>query len=218
MELSTKGVDVDEPPTGALDAASPSVPASGSRSGGRPPGVLFYLATAVAIVITLDANSRKSLGMFIIAATIWLVIAAVWLGRFALALSRSEPPMSLLQWARWLSLPFAMGLMVLVTRTDAPFDARLALSRGAMDEMAAEVISGDSAHPSWVGMYAVTELERTANGVRFVVDDSGLVRRGFAYSPEGEPELSEANYSPLWTGATFEPVGGGWWMWTETWD
>jgi hypothetical protein len=84
--------------------------------------------------------------------------------------------------------------------------------------MAAEVAAGGSTDRGWVGLYNVGEVERTANGLRFVLDDSLLSRHGFAYSQGGEPELTEANYSPLWTGSWFEPIGGGWWIWWEEWD
>jgi hypothetical protein len=200
-----------------VDAPGP-VPARPSRWRVSPPGVLFYLATATAIVIALDASSRGSLGTYLIAAPIWFVIAAAWLVRFGMAAARTRLRMPTAHWTRWLMIPVAMGLAFLVTRTDVLFDTRLALSRGAMDQMAADVMAGGSADRGWVGLYDVGEVERTANGLRFVIDDSGLYRLGFAYSPDGEPRLTQDNYSPLWTGATFEPVGGGWWLWSEAWD
>ena len=64
----------------------------------------------------------------------------------------------------------------------------------------------------------MNEVERIANAVRFVIDDSGLYRLGFAYAPDGERKLTEANYSPLWTPATVESIGDGWWSWSESWD
>jgi len=121
-------------------------------------------------------------------------------------------------WLRWLLVPVVMGSVFLITRTDTLFDARLALSRSAMDQMASQVMAGGSTDRGWVGLYNVGEVERTANGLRFVVDDSGLYRLGFAYSTDGEPTLTEDNYSPLWTGPWYEPLGGGLWLWTEAWD
>jgi hypothetical protein len=43
-------------------------PAPGSLWRVGPPGVLFYLGTAAAILIALDASSRASLGMLLITA------------------------------------------------------------------------------------------------------------------------------------------------------
>jgi hypothetical protein len=79
-------------------------------------------------------------------------------------------------------------------------------------------MAGGSIKRDCVGLYAIGEPEVTADGFRFVIDDSGLSRRGFAYSAAGEPELTESNYSPLWTGTQFQSIGGGWWYWTEGWD
>lgn len=65
----------------------------------------------------------------------------------------------------------------------------------------------------------VGQVERTANGFRFVIDDSELYRIGVAYSTGGEPVFTEDNHSPLWEGPFgFESLGGGWWLWAEEWD
>ena len=172
----------------------------------------------IAIVIALDADSRDSFGALLIAVPIWFLLAGVWFVRFVVALGRDGSRMSVAHWARWLMIPIAMGLVFLLTRTDALFDARLSLSRGAMDVMAADVMAGGSTDRGWVGLYDVGVVERTANGFRFVVDEGWLSRQGFAYSPDGEPSLTEENYSPLWTGASLEAIGGGWWYWSEAWD
>ena len=183
-----------------------------------PPGILFYLAAGIAIVIALDANSRMSFITFMIAGPIWFVIAAVWLGRFAWTVSHIQGQMAIADQVRWLVIPAAMLVVFLVTRTDAPFQTRLDLSRGALDEMAAGVMAGGTTERGWVGLYNIGEVERTANGLRFEVDDSWLYRLGFAYSAEGEPKLTEDNYSPLWAGTGIRSIGGGWWLWTEEWD
>ena len=203
-----------------MTAVASPAPASirASRWAVGPPGALFHLATGIAIVIALDANNRMSFITFMIAGPIWLLIAAAWLGRFAWTVSRIRGQMPLADQVRWLAIPVAMGLVFLVTRTDMVFQARLNLSRGPLDEMATEVMAGGSTERGWVGLYNVGAVERTANGFRFEVDDSWLYRHGFAYSPEGEPKLTEANYSPLWAGTSTESIGGGWWLWTEEWD
>jgi hypothetical protein len=183
-----------------------------------PPGAFFYLAAAVAIVIALDANSRMSFITFMIAGSIWFVVAAIWLVRFAWTVFYIHRQMRIAEQVRWLVIPAAMGLVFLVTRTDVLFQGRLDLSRSALDEMATEVMAGGPTDRGWVGLYNVGEVERTANGFRFEVDDSWLYRLGFAYSTDGEPELTEANYSPLWAGTGMRSIGGGWWLWTEEWD
>jgi hypothetical protein len=190
------------------------------RPAGRliePPGVLFYLATTIAIFIAIDASSRDSLSTFLLAAPIWLILCGYWAVRFARAATgRLRMPRA--HWIRWFTAPLVMGLVFLVTRTDVLFDTRLALSRGAMDQMAAEVMAGGSLERGWVGLYSVGEVERLDNGLRFVIDDSGLYRHGFAYAQSGEPAESSIDNGGLWTSAWYDPLGGGWWLWTESWD
>ena len=85
--------------------------------------------------------------------------------------------MSAAHWARWLAIPVALGLVFAITRTDAVKQARFDFSRGALDQMAADVMAGGSLDRGWVGLYNVGAAERTANGFWFVIDDSGLGRR-----------------------------------------
>jgi hypothetical protein len=183
-----------------------------------PPRVLFGVATTLAILMALDANSRQALVMLLIAAPLWLIVAATWLVGFLVVARRTRLRMSVADWARWVVIPVAMGLVFLLTRSHMLFDARLSLSRPALDEMAADVMAVGPTDRGWVGLYDVGTVEPTANGVRFVVDDSALYRFGLAYARDGEPELTEANYSPLWSSTGLKPLGGGWWLWTEEWD
>jgi hypothetical protein len=181
-----------------------------------PPGVLIYLATAAAIALAIDANSRGSFSLFLLVAPVWILLAGIWFVRFVGAASTKQLRSSVWHWARWLAIPIAMGLVFAVTRTGALFDTRLALSRDAMDQVAAEVMAGGSTDRDWIGMYDVSGVEQTTNGLRFVIDDSGLYRLGFAYAPEGQP--GPGGDDPLWCCEEYESVGGGWWLWTQSWD
>jgi hypothetical protein len=113
-----------------------------------------------------------------------------------------------------------MGGVLAANLADIPYDARLGLSRNAMDEMAADVLAGGPTDRGWVGLYGVGRVTRTQNGVRFVVDAAALGRWGFAYSTGREPVFidDEEEAAGLWTGAWFEPIGRGWWKWTQEWD
>lgn len=193
-------------------------PVRNSRLSVGPPGALFYGATTISVIVALDAASRPSLGRFAFVALIGLGIAGLWFGRFAIAAWRSRVRIPQAHWIRWLAVPVLLGLVAVAGYSGAVFDARLAFSRGAMDQLAAKVTAGGPMRSGWVGLYEVSEPERTANGFRFVIDDYGLYRIGFAYSPNGKPELAEDNYSPLWDFTVFEPVGEGWWLWGEEWD
>ncbi|MFL5680270.1 MAG: hypothetical protein ACJ77B_06685 [Chloroflexota bacterium] len=183
-----------------------------------PPGRVFWVVTLGAIVLALDTNTRGSLGQLFVTVPVWLLLAVAWLVRFALAVSLSRGRLALKEWAKWLAVPVALGLVFAVTRTDAVIHARFDVSRGALDEMATDVMSGGRLERGWVGLYDVGTVERTANGLWFIVDDSGLGRWGFAYAPAGEPKESDANYSPLWQGAVFEHFDGPWWIVAQEWD
>jgi hypothetical protein len=183
-----------------------------------PPGVLLISATCVSAIVVLDAASRPSLVRFAFGALIWLVIAAVWFGRFLLTVRRTRKRMPTRHWIRWLVVPVVLGLVAVSALSGAAFEARLALSRDAMDRLAADVTAGGSVGSGWVGLYEISDPEPTANGIRYVIDDSGLFRTGFAYSPNGKPQLTDGNRSPLWDFFVVKPVGGGWWLWSEEWD
>jgi hypothetical protein len=90
-----------------------------------PPGVLFYLATTIAIIVALDANSRASFEMLLLALPLWLLLAATWFLRFLGAAWTERLRLPWRHWLRWLVIPAAMGLVFVLTRYDVPFDVRL---------------------------------------------------------------------------------------------
>ena len=204
--------------TDAIEADPPERNRPARRTTGRPPGILFFATTAVAIIIAIDANSRGSFVTAMIAALVWALIAGTWLIGFWKAQSPGRPPMSRGDRRRWLAIPVALVVVFAVTRTGALKVARFDLSRGALDQMAADVMAGGSVERGWVGLYDVGAVERTGNGFCFVLADDGLSRVGLAYAPSGEPIESEENFSPLWQPAMFEHLDGPWWRFAQGWD
>jgi len=205
------------------ETVAPNESPIASRAASRPivsPGIVFYSVTLGALVLAVDANTRGSLDLLLVTAPIWLAIAIVWVLRLLLAGGRARWRLSAAEWARWLVIPLAMGGVFAITRTDALINARLDLSRGAMDAMAADVLAGGPTNRGWVGLYDVGAVDVTGNGLRFVVDAGALGRWGFAYATAGEPVFidDEEEAAGLWTGARFESIGGGWWRWIEEWD
>jgi hypothetical protein len=197
--------------------AAPSATSAGDRGGILgPPGLLFYLVVALAILIALDTNSRISLDGLLITAPFWLLLAGTWLLRFVAAVWTYRGRIPRGHWLRWLAVPALLGGVFVLTRYNVPYELRLAASRGAMDQVAAEVAAGGSTDRSWVGLYPVAGVERIPGGIRFIIDDSLLGSVGFAYSSAGQPE--NVDDDPLWCCDRFESIGGGWWRWTQEWD
>jgi hypothetical protein len=198
--------------TTPADTTARSATAPASRNGDGiygPPGILFYITTVVAILLALDANSRGAWSMAMLALGVWAVVALVWLGRFVGVVWSKRLRLPATHWLRWLIVPVAMGLVILWTRTDGPSDVRLALSRGAMDHAAADVMAGGSTDRAWIGLYPVEQVERVGNGMRFLIADSGFIDRvGMAYATDGEPDGTDGTDE-------YTPIGGGWWAWVQ---
>jgi hypothetical protein len=211
-----KGPNMTSTATASTAAEPTNVPEARDVVG--PPGFLFCAVTFGAILLALDTNSRASLGGLVQTALLWLLIAVVWLLRLALALWQARGRMSAAHWARWLAIPLVLGVIFGITSTDVVKRTRFDLSRGALDQMAVDVMAGGSLDRGWVGLYDVGIAERTANGVAVVIDDSGFGRWGFAFSADGEPRESEDNYSGLWTSAEYEQLDGNWWVFSQGWD
>lgn len=183
-----------------------------------PPGIPLFGATVVAILVAVEANSRGSFVQAVMAGVAWTVIGTVWFARFWMAQAPGRPPMTRGDRLRWLAIPVALGVVFALTRTDLVKEARFDLSRGALDDMATDVMAGGSIERGWVGLYDVGAVERTANGFWFVLADDGLSRIGLAFAPEGEPRESEENFSPVWQPAEFQHLDGPWWTFAQGWD
>jgi hypothetical protein len=184
------------------------------------PPIPLFIATLVGVGLALDGSSRESLFTVLLAGVVSLGVLIVWLPRFLSAVGRARGRLTASKWAGWLAIPLLIGTVFAVSLTEGPSDARLSMSRGALDAMAADVLAGGSTDRGWVGLYAVGRVDLTENGLRFVVNDSTLGRWGFAYSTSGEPVFidDEEEQAGLWTGAWFDSVGAGWFRWTQEWD
>ena len=191
-----------------------TVPSTSRAAPDGPPGIRFWAATLLVVVLALDANSRGSFPSLLVIGPL-IGITVVWLIRAARAPWQVT---TIRDRARWLAIPAFLVLVFGLTRSDLLKDARFNLSRGALDDMAADVMAGGPLGRGWVGLYSVDNVERTANGFRFVLADNGLSRIGLAYAPSGEPLESEANFDPLWQPAEFEHLDGPWWWFAQGWD
>jgi hypothetical protein len=150
----------------------------------------------------------------------WIALGAIWLLRVGAVLLDRRWPTEPAGQLRWLGIPLLVAVVFAVTVTDVLYEVRVALSRGAMDAMVTEVMSGGSTDRKLVGLYYVEQVQLTRNGLRFVVDDSLLGRWGFAYAEREEPDFiqDDEEAGGLWTEPSFTPIGDGWWRWSEFWD
>jgi hypothetical protein len=139
----------------------------------------------------------------------WFLLAAIWLIRFIGAAWTKRLRSPVLHWIRWMTIPFVLGAVFLLTQTTVPSDVRLSLSREAMDQAATEVMGGGSTDRSWIGLYPAERVERIANGMRFIIPGSGFIDQvGLAYSTDDFPAGTDGTDE-------YSPLGGGWWTWIE---
>jgi hypothetical protein len=174
-----------------------------------PPGIGLYGGTVVAILLALDANSIASFSIATLAFTLSTVVAGTWLIRFLAAALTTGLHMPVRHWLLWLAIPLAFAVSIGLTRTSIPTDVRLALSRGALEQAAAEIMAGGSTDRGWIGLYPAEHVERTANGIRFLIPGAGFIDQvGMAWSANGEPAGVDGT-------DVYQPLGDGWWVWVS---
>jgi len=175
-----------------------------------PPNRWMYgIAIAIALLV-LEASSRGSWLMFFLGGMGGMVLLAVWLYRFIPTLVHRRLRLTAREWGQWIGLPGLVLATYFAFLSPIPFDARLAASRAGMSAAVSELLTDADAEPGWIGLYPVERIDRYENGFRFLIWGSGFLDPvGFAYVSEGEPpRIGEDRY---------EPLGDGWWRWTESW-
>jgi hypothetical protein len=175
---------------------------------GRPTTVAVLSNALLSFVVVSTPAFRFDL--FVLTAALWMILGAYWLVRLIAMLFAAGPRQVVSNWGRW-AIP---ALIVLVAAAliwvGAPLHARLALSRGAMDEMATYVIrTGSTDVPGVVGLFDVEEVNAPEWGMRFIVGACFLDRCGFAYSPDGPPPARGEN--------SYSHIDGPWYLWDQSW-
>jgi hypothetical protein len=179
----------------------------------RPPGTRFYVAVAFAVLVGVWVSSIQDFGGALLTALIWGLLAVAWGLRLLGALVTSRAHLTVAEWARWLGVPLVLSVVFAWVQSGGPFELRLALSRAAMDQAAAEIIAGASTNRGWIGLWPVEDLERLPGGIRFIVSGCGFIDRcGFAYSTSG----SIADLADPAGENRYEHLEGNWFMWIES--
>jgi len=179
----------------------------------RGPSWISHAFAALALAYAVYAFSVPGSYFFagMLAFWVWAIVCAVWLIRLLVAavLRRTT---TFRRVGHWLVTPVVAVLAFTIVQTGAPLRVRFELSHGAMDSTARAVIAGTKAPRTVrrIGFWDVTTVERIRGGMRFLVADTGFLDpAGFAYSPNGTPEVIGEDY--------YAHYAGPWYIWEESW-
>jgi hypothetical protein len=173
----------------------------------RPPGLILLATTGVAVLLTIDADSSRSMGALFLALPMWLLVGVIWVSRFLLMLGGRPWPTGR-AWLRWLAIPALALLTFGFVRTDLPMRIRFELSRGAMDQLADDVAAGRvTDHAGLVGLYGVSGLEDWGSSTRVVV--GGLGWETFGFERFDDPTTTRRDLRDRCR-CHFIDLGGGW--------
>jgi hypothetical protein len=177
-----------------------------------PRALVSLLVTVPPLLLTIEAASRYSYLSMILPFLICAGITFTWLGFFFGALWTNGGRMPRRDLMRWLVIPAVLILTVLAVGSDLPFLARFTLSRAELDRVAADVMAGGPTDRTTIGLFSVEDVELTTSGMDFIIGGSGFfggVR--LAFSPNGPPTDTDELID-------VEPIGAGWWTWSEAVD
>ncbi len=176
-----------------------------------PRVLVSLLITVPPLLLTIEAASRYAYLAMALPFFICAAITVTWLGFFFGALWTNRGRMPRRDLARWLVIPAVLTLTVLAVGSDIPFQVRFALSRPELDRVAADVMAGGPTDQATIGLFPVEFVERTPGGMELIIGGSGFLGGfGLAFWPNGPPAETED--------AGVEPLGGGWWTWSEGFD
>jgi len=182
----------------------------------RPPGAWFHgiaglLALASSVGLFEGADGPELFA--------WLAMGAVWFGRFgtwlsilttALARAADErarlDPRATAGALRWLGAPALVALTFAAREHDVPLRVRFFLSRGALEELAADE-APQGPWPRRAGRFTVTQRRVSAGSVQLFVSD-GSSCTGFTRTDRGEPLVGEPDTRAL-------PIAAGWYAWVD---
>ncbi|MFI6504678.1 hypothetical protein [Nonomuraea typhae] len=133
----------------------------------------------------------------------WLIVLGVVLvrrGRLA-ALRRN--------WTFCAVPPLVVVLVGSLVYVGAPVRMRFELSRGSLDHFAKTVSEGTPpGKRRWIGLYPVKYLEGSSRAFGFMIEDTGMFGSyGFAWSPDGEPDIDAPGY--------YSHFDGPWYFWID---
>ena len=143
----------------------------------RGPGLASITLDLVAFLLIFVALTPPSPYALLFWAGIlaWFVALIVWLAKAWRAVRVRVRGM---QWWRLLVFPLFLTLTIVFTWQRVPFRLAFAVSRGAMDQAASDVMSGkrDPAKIGWIGVYPVSRAYGDRYGFWFEINGTSKFR------------------------------------------
>ena len=163
-----------------------------------PPGILFNATALAMFAVAVWRGSERSgvLDAILLIAAAWFFVLLAWL--FRLVASAGERTITVRSMGRWVLAPALFMLAGVLVFNDQAMDARFALSRSALDEVADAALDGRDVPGGWVGLYPVRSVLVEGGSVSFAIEG----QYAFVRDPSGGSD------SVVW----YEPMGGRWSM------
>lgn len=184
----------------------------------KPPGWPSHAAVATTVLLSLVACSAPGgyFGLAMLAGALWIAVAFSWWSRgFLYSVLRrkykKDWPVSNRTSMRWLVMPLALVVSVVLVVCNVPLHLAFWVSRPSMEALAKEVINGAKPQlpAQWVGVFYVESIEKTETGMRFIVSDTGILdHAGFEWSAMALPENGSERRSHF---------DGSWYTWYDHW-
>jgi hypothetical protein len=169
-----------------------------------PAQLIIAVIAAPVLLMAIFASSIPGIefGLALIASSLFFfVVAPAWALSFALAAwkGRGFRDRALI---RWLSVPMASLLCLVLVATNIPLKLRFEASRSAFD---AAVRDGYSTDGGQIGLYWIDRVSEAGDGVPFFVTRGGgfMEECGLAHSPGRNPATHQFDSA--------RDLGGGWW-------
>ncbi|WP_125643073.1 hypothetical protein [Nonomuraea sp. WAC 01424] len=140
----------------------------------------------------------------------WLLFGVTWLIVLGVALLRRARLVALRRnWTFWAVPPLVVALVGSLVYVGAPVRMRFELSRSSLDHFAKTVSEGTPpGKRNWIGLYPVEYLEGSRRAFGFMIEDTGFFGSyGFAWSPNGEPDIDAPGY--------YRHFDGQWYLWID---
>ena len=180
------------------------------------PGTVFLTATSLWLLAALWYTSDAAIDLpplvSLVGGAALLLCVALVRALFVGRRGPEGPPLARRDVVAWAAFPAALVLATLSAWSGAGLRLRLALSAGAL--RSCPVAAAPDTHESFrnpavrVGLFWVSEAQAVGLCRRFITTRHFMDDAGLAFCPVGAP--------PRVGKDSYEPLGGGWWIWKRS--